>query len=147
MSSDAGRYLSRFEGLTHEVFGGDPEEIVLRVERVGEGARTLRDLAREVRTEADRYERLWSDGWRMTAPFSGGEARCRKSAEAATAQPAAPEPVPTMPPRRLQDVVQGAATLPDAAARLRAAAEAFTRLDAEGRQLADPVAGGRVPVR
>lgn len=146
MSTDAGRHLSRFEGLTHEMFGGDPEEIVLRVARVGEGARTLRDLARELRTEADRHERLRAGGWRMTAPFAGGEARCRKSAEAGAAQSAGASSVPTTPPRRLQDVVEGAATLLDAAARLRGAAEALAQLDAEGRRLSDPVAGGRVRV-
>lgn len=133
MSGDAGRYLSSFEGATHEVFGGDPEEIVLRVDRVGEDARSLRDLAQELRTEADRYERLWSGGWRMTGPFAGGEARCRKTAEAGAAQPAGAVTVPTTTaPERLQDVVQGTSTLLDAAARMRGAAEAFAQLDAEG---------------
>ncbi len=131
MSSDAGRYLSSFEGATHEVFGGDPEEIVLRVDRVGEGASSLRELAQEVRTEADRYERLWRGGWRMTAPFAGGEARCRKTAEVGAAQSAAVT-VPTTAPERLQDVVQGTSTLLDAAARMRGAAEAFAQLDDEG---------------
>lgn len=146
MSSDAGRYLSSFEGATHEVFGGDPEEIVLRVDRVGEGARTLRELAGEMRTEASRYERLWSDGWRMTGPFARGEARCRKTAEPGAAQAAGAVTDQPMPPECLQDVVQGASTLPDAAARLRGAADAFARLDAQGRSLSDPVAGGRATV-
>lgn len=132
MSSDAGRYLSSFEGATHEVFGGDPEEIVLRVDRVGEGARSLRELAQELRTEADRYERLWSGGWRMTGPFDRGQARCRKTAEAGAAQSAGAVTVLATTPERLQDVVQGTTTLLDAAARMRGAAEAFARLDDEG---------------
>lgn len=146
MSKDPGRYLTNLQGATHELFGGDPEEIVLRIGRVAEGARTLRDLARDVRTEADRFERLHGRGWRMMGPFTGGEARCRKTAEPGAAGPARRVPAPAAPPERLHDVVEGAPDLLDAAARLRAAAEAFARLDAEGRVLSDPVGGGRARV-
>lgn len=146
MSDDRGRYLTNLQGATHELFGGDPEEIVLRIGRVGEGARTLRELAGDVRSEADRYERLHGGGWRMMAPFTGGEARCRKTAEPGAELPVRTAPPPATPPERLHDVVEGAPDLPEAAARLRRAAEAFAKLDAEGRVLSGPMGGGRARV-
>lgn len=153
MTDDAGRYLTDMGGLTHEVLGGDPEEIVLRVARVGEGARTLEDLATELRDEARRYERLRAGGWRLMAPFRDGEARCRKAAEGA-ADPAAPEPGPgpgagsplASPPERLHAVVEGAGSLEAAGARLAAAATGYERLADEGRSLATPVRDGQVPI-
>lgn len=146
MTSDSGRYLTNMGGLTHEVFGGDPEEIVLRVARVGEGARTLDELAQELHEEARRYERLRAAGWRMVTPFRAGETRCRKTAEADAASPPAPGPGQIPPPTQLQTAVEGAGDLLAAAARLRAAAAAYERRGADGGRLADPVVAGRVPL-
>lgn len=146
MSGDSGRYLTNMGGLTHEVFGGDPDEIVLRIARVGEGAGTLGELARELHEEARRYERLRAAGWRMVEPFRAGEARCRKAAEAGASLPPAPEGGQIPPPAQLQAAVEGVEGLMAAAARLRAAAAAYERRASEGGQLADPVVAGRVPL-
>ncbi|MEX2620226.1 MAG: hypothetical protein WD250_08400 [Egibacteraceae bacterium] len=146
MTGDSGRYLTNMEGLTHEVFGGDPDEIVLRVARVGEGAGTLDELARELHEEARRYERLGAGGWRMVEPFRAGEARCRKTAEPGASAPPAPDAGQIPPPAQLQAAVEGAEDLPVAAARLRAAAAAYERRAADGGRLADPVVAGRVPL-
>lgn len=145
---DPGRYLTSLEGVTHELFGGDPEEIVLRVARIGEGATTLTDLARELRTEAGRYERMAAAGWALAGPFSNGTARCRKDPGDATpgdvGAPGGGEA--TGSPARLAEVVDGAATLPAAAGRLREAAGHYEELDAEGHRLAGPVEGGHIPL-
>lgn len=146
MTKDSGRYLTNMQGLTHEVFGGDPEEIGLRVAQVGEGSRTLGDLARELQDEARRYERLHEDGWRMVEPFRDGQTRCQKTADLGEVAAHAADPGRIPPPTSLQGAVEGAEDLAAAAARLRAAASAYERLAAEGRQLADPVVGGRVPL-
>ncbi|HVL98593.1 MAG TPA: hypothetical protein VM324_04800 [Egibacteraceae bacterium] len=144
MSQNRDQYLVNLHGATHEVFGGDPDEIVLRVRRIGEGARTLRDFAVDLRSEADRYGRLHRGGWRLVAPFDAGEGRCRKTAEPGQ-EPGVPTLAPvSAPPESLAAVVEGAVDLPEAAARLRVAADAYERVDAEGRRLARPVAEGRV---
>lgn len=145
MGDDRGRYLTNLEGFTHEMFGGDPEEIVLRVAQVGEGASSLRELARGLREEAARYERLQGDGWRLVEPFHGGEGRCRKAAEAGEAPAAGPLSSLARPPEHLQAVVEGADRLSDAAARLRAAAEAYEHHENQSR-LTEPVRGGHVPL-
>lgn len=146
-ADDRDRYLTRLEGVVHEVFGGDPEEIGLRVEQVAEGVDTLEDLGRELRAEASRYERMAAGGWRLVEPFTGGEARCRKAGDAPVEPPVAPAPAAAAaPPRRLAEVVQGARSLPEAAARLRAAAEAYERLAGQGGDLGRPVERGRVPL-
>lgn len=148
MSDDSGRYLTNLEGLTHEVFGGDPEEIVLRVSPVGEGAVSLRDLARALDEEATRYERLQRDGWHLVEPFRHGEARCRKVATGDAAPPAPSAPPPssfTHPPEHLHAVVEGAGRLLDAAAGLRAAAKVYGR-QADRRRLTEPVRDGHVPL-
>lgn len=144
MSDDPGRYLVNMGGLAHELLGGDPEQIVLRASRIGEGSASLRDLAHELRAEADRYERLQATGWRLVGSFRAGEARCEKTAAGgdATGSPAAAH-LP-QPPSHLQAVVEGADSLPDAAGRLRRAAEVFEGLRAEGRDLAVTVVQGRV---
>lgn len=141
---DRGRFLTNLEGATHELFGGDPEEIVLRIARVGEGAETLSDLARDLRAEASRYERMADDGWRLTAPFADGQARCRK--DGAEQGEAAPASSSASPPVRLSAVVEGAPSLPEAARRLRVAADGYERLMQEGRHLGQPVHDGRVPL-
>lgn len=145
MTDDRGQHLTSMEGLTHELFGGDPEEIVLRAAQVGEGARTLADLAGALRTEADRYERLQRDGWRLAAPFRGGEGRCRKTAQPGEAPDRAAARVGA-PAEHLPAVVEGAARLPDAAARLRAAAAAYDELAGGDRRLTGPVTDGHVPL-
>lgn len=146
---DPGRYLTSLAGATHELFGGDPDEIVLRVAGVGERATTLAELARELRTEADRYERMAAGGWRLAESFSGGRARCRKDVDE-TAVSAAQTPggrETPGPPARLAEAVEGAATLPGAASRLRAVAGHCDRLDAEGRRLARPVESGHIRLK
>lgn len=143
MSDDPGRYLVNMEGLAHELLGGDPEQIVLRVARIGEGSASLRDLAHELRAEADRYERLQSSGWRLVGPFRAGEGRCEKT-EAGGDGTGSPAAQPSRAPSHLQAVVEGAGSLPDAAGRLRRAAEIFEGLRGEGRDLAVPVVQGHV---
>lgn len=147
-ADDRDRYLTRLEGVTHELFGGDPEEIALRVGQVAEGVDTLDDLARELRAEAARYQRMTTGGWRLVEPFAGGEGRCRKTGEDPVEPPVAPASpaLATAPPRRLAEVVDGARSLTEAAGRLRAAADGYERLAREGGELAEPVEAGRVPL-
>ena len=144
MNHDPGRYLVNMEGLAHELLGGDPEQIVLRASRIGEGSASLRDLAHELRAEAARYERLQSSGWRLVGSFRAGEGRCEKTeaGDERTGSPAAAHF--SQPPSHLQAVVEGADSLPDAAGRLRRGAEIFEGLAAEGRDLAAPVVQGQV---
>lgn len=156
MSDDAGRYLVNLQGVTHELFGGDPEEIVLRMTAVGEGARTLGELAGVLREEADRYDRLHRDGWRLDGPFRDGVGRCRKADGQTPESPStgegplhAVEDLSTSePPTSLAQVVEGTPSLPAAATSLRAAAEAYTRASRRaGARLRDPVADGIVHLR
>lgn len=147
MSGDRYDYLTRIEGLTHELFGGDPDEIVLRVASMGEGAGTLGDFARDLRGEAGRYERLQRDGWRLVGPFTDGEARCRKTAEAGEEAPPDAQAAAGADPTDLRAALDGAGSLPEAAGRLRAAADTAERLHQDGRRLAGPVAMGRARLR
>lgn len=128
MGEERSRYLANLHGFGNELLGGDPDEIVLRASWVGEGTATPRDLAHDLRAEAGRYERLHRDGWALVEPFAAGQARCRKDAPTG----GSPASTPPAGDTGTGDVdvaahVDGAASLPEAAARLRAAAAAVER--------------------
>lgn len=144
-SRDHGEYLTNLEGGAEEFVGQELDEIVLRAPQLGEGAATLRELAGNLRAEADRYDRLAADGWELTAPFADGVGRCRQDAE--PAPPRRESPPTSQPPTSLSQLLDGAGSLSEAAERLRAAASRFVTAHDEGRRLAHPVEHGRVHVR
>lgn len=144
---DHGDYLVSMRGAGEELVGEDLDEIVVRTSHLGEGSATLRELAGHLRTEADRYERLAEEGWALTAPIADGVGHCRQNV-----QPGAPSDAPPVegmegPPASLADLLEGAATLPEAAARLRSAAAWYVAAHDNGQRLAVPVEHGRTRLR
>lgn len=144
---DHGDYLVSMRGAGEELVGENPDEIVVRTSHLGEGSATLRELAGHLRTEADRFERLAEEGWALTAPVADGVGHCRQDAQPATPSDARPVEAMEGPPTSFADLLEGAATLPEAAARLRAAAAWYVAAHDNGQRLAVPVEHGRARLR
>lgn len=144
---DRGEYLVSMRGAGEDLVGEDPDEIVIRTSHLGEGSATLRELAGHLRTEAARYDRLAEEGWALTAPVADGVGHCRQDVQPGTPSDAPPVESMDGPPASLTDLLEGAATLPEAAARLRAAAAWYVAAHDRGQRLAHPVEHGRARLR
>lgn len=143
MTTDSGDFLVSAEGALNEALSSDVTEIVIRERTIGDGAETLEDLARALRDEAARYDRLVEDGWRLAEPVTDGTGRCLR--EAGGGEPGAGHTGASFDPDRgLAGVMEGARTLPDAAQALRRAADAYAQRARDGVELAEPVRDGRV---
>jgi hypothetical protein len=145
MSTDSGDYLVSAEGALEKALSDDVTEIVIRERTIGDGAETLEDLARALRDEASRYDRLVEDGWRLADPVTDGRGRClREGDEAGPSGTAEHAGGSFDPDRGLAGVMEGARSLPDAAQALRRGAEAYEQRARDGAGLTEPVRDGQV---
>lgn len=150
MSTEHGDYLVSARGALDEELSRDVTEIVIRERTIGEGADRLEDLARALREEAARYRRLHDGGWRLEAPVRGGQGRCVRGASTEGSGAESTDtsaPGAELDPRRgLVGVLEGVATLPQAAQALERAAQAYEELARSGQELGEPVRDGQVAI-